>query len=196
MMGNASTGAVAVTSEGLIQDYRAGYLIGSTPRSMTYAQLLAAPIGAGALALVYPALVHTYGIIGDHAQLAAPGARRTAGFAELLAGGASKLPQSALWAMLAFAVLGVVFAILEQRPGWKKWVPSPTGLSLGMLLPFAAVATLFLGGVGGAVWQARAPKSAAAYLIPLASGLIAGEAMMAVLIPVLLPLLQFLGLKH
>ena len=193
MMGNASTGTIAVTSEGLMQDYRAGYLIGSTPRSMTIAQLLAAPIGAGALALVYPALVKTYGLIGEHAQLAAPGARRTAGFAELLAGGADKLPQSALWAMAAFAVLGVVFAILEQRPALKRWVPSPTGLSLGMLLPFAAVATLFVGGLGGAIWQRARPKSAAAYLIPLASGLIAGEAMMAVLIPVLLPLLQLLG---
>jgi uncharacterized oligopeptide transporter (OPT) family protein len=196
MMGNASTGTIAVTSEGLMQDYRAGYLIGSTPRSMTIAQLLAAPIGAAALAIVYPLLVKTYGIIGDHAQLAAPGARRTAGFAELLAGGADKLPPSALWAMLAFAILGVVFAIAEQRPALKRWVPSPTGFSLGMLLPFAAVATLFLGGVGGAVWQRAHPKSAAAYLIPLASGLIAGEAMMAVIIPVLLPALQALGLKH
>ena len=193
MMGNASTGTIAVTSEGLMQDYRAGYLIGSTPRSMTIAQLLAAPIGAGALALVYPLLVKTYGIVGEHAQLAAPGARRTAGFAELLAGGADKLPQSALWAMLAFAILGVAFAVLEMRPGWKRWVPSPTGLSLGMLLPFAAVATLFVGGLGGAIWQRYRPKSAASYLVPLASGLIAGEAMMAVLIPLLLPLLQLLG---
>jgi uncharacterized oligopeptide transporter (OPT) family protein len=196
MMGNASTGTIAVTSEGLMQDYRAAYLIGSTPRSMTIAQLLAAPIGAGALAIIYPVLVKTYGIVGDNAQLAAPGSRRTAGFAELLAGGADKLPQSALWAMLIFAVLGVIFAVLEQKPALRRWVPSATGLSLGMLLPFAAVATLFLGGAAGAVWQKLRPKSAADYLIPLASGLIAGEAMMAVIVPVLLPLLVLLGLKH
>jgi uncharacterized oligopeptide transporter (OPT) family protein len=186
MLGNGATGTIAVTSEGLMQDYRAGYLIGSTPRSMTIAQLLAAPIGAGALALVYPALVKTYGIVGEHAGLAAPGARRTAGFAELLAGGASKLPVSALWAMLAFAVLGVIFAMMEQHKSLKRWAPSPTGLSLGMLLPFAAVATLFVGGVGGAIWQKVSPRSAASYLIPLASGFIAGEAMIAVIVPVLL----------
>ena len=69
--GNAATGSIAVTSEGLIQDYKAGHLIGSTPRSMTIAQLIAAPIGSGALALTYPALVKTYGLIGEHAQLAA-----------------------------------------------------------------------------------------------------------------------------
>jgi uncharacterized oligopeptide transporter (OPT) family protein len=186
MLGNGATGTIAVTSEGLMQDYRAGYLIGSTPRSMTIAQLLAAPIGAGALALVYPALVKTYGIVGEHAGLAAPGARRTAGFAELLAGGADKLPVSALWAMLAFAVLGVIFAVMEQNKSLKRWAPSPTGLSLGMLLPFAAIATLFVGGVGGAIWQKLSPKSAASYLIPLASGFIAGEAMIAVIVPVLL----------
>ena len=188
MMGNGTTGTIAVTSEGLIQDYKAGYLIGSTPRSMTIAQLLAAPIGAAALAWTYPALVKTYGLIGEHAQLAAPGSRRTAGFAELLAGGVGKLPQSALWAMLIFAVLGVLFAIAEQRPGWKRWAPSPTGLSLGILLPFSAIASLFVGGSLGAMWQRARPRSAATYLIPLASGLIAGEAMVAVIVPVLLAL--------
>jgi uncharacterized oligopeptide transporter (OPT) family protein len=188
VVGAGITGTVAVTSEGLMQDYRAGYLIGSTPRSMTIAQLLAAPIGAGALAIVYPALVKTYGLVGEHAGLSAPGARRTAGFAELLSGGADKLPVSAMWAMLAFAALGVLFAFLEQRPTWKRWVPSPTGLSLGMLLPFAAIVTLFLGGLGGAIWQRARPRSAAAYLVPLASGFIAGEAMVAVVVPVLLAL--------
>ncbi len=196
MMGNANTGTVAVTSEGLIQDYRAGYLIGSTPRNMTIAQIIGAPIGAGALALVYPLLVKTYGIVGDHAGLSAPGARRTAGFAELLAGGIGKLPVSALWAMLAFAVLGVIFAVAETKAEWKKWVPSPTGISLGMLIPFSAVSVLFIGGLGGAIWKTLRPKSAAAYLVPLASGFIAGEAMVAVLVPALLPLLIWLHLKH
>ena len=56
-----------------MQDYKAGHMIGSTPRSMTIAQLIGAPIGAAALASTYPALVKTYGIVGEHAQLAAPG---------------------------------------------------------------------------------------------------------------------------
>ena len=54
ILGNASTGTIAVTSEGLMQDYKAGHLIGSTPRSMTIAQLIGAPIGAAALAFVLP----------------------------------------------------------------------------------------------------------------------------------------------
>ncbi|HEY5288556.1 MAG TPA: OPT family oligopeptide transporter [Caulobacteraceae bacterium] len=186
ILGAGTTGTIAVTSEGLIQDYKAGHMIGSTPRSMTIAQLMGAPIGAAALAIVYPALVKTYGLVGPHAELAAPGSRRTAGFAELLSGGADKLPQSALWAMLAAAVLGVIFAIVETKPRLRTWAPSPTGLSLGVLLPFASVASMFVGAVGGWVWLRTRPRSAAIYTIPLASGLIAGEAMVAVVVPVLL----------
>jgi uncharacterized oligopeptide transporter (OPT) family protein len=188
VMGNGTTGTIAVTSEGLMQDYRAGQMIGSTPRSMTIAQLMGAPIGAAALALTYPALVKTYGIVGEHAQLAAPGSRRTAALAELLSGGIDKLSHSALIAGAIAAALGVVFAILETRPSLRRWTPSPTGLGLGVLLPFASVATIFLGGVAAVIWQARHPATAERYRIPLASGLIAGEAIVAVIVPVLLAL--------
>jgi uncharacterized oligopeptide transporter (OPT) family protein len=88
--------------------------------------------------------------------------------------------------MLVFALLGAFFAFLEQNPRLKTWTPSPTGLGLGMLLPFSSLATLFLGGAAGAIWQRRNPASASAYLVPLASGLIAGEAIVAVIVPVLL----------
>jgi uncharacterized oligopeptide transporter (OPT) family protein len=109
-----------------------------------------------------------------------------AGFAELLSGGVDKLPVSALWAMLAASILGVIFAVLEMHPRFKKWAPSPTGLSLGVLLPFSSVATMFIGALAGWIWGRTHPRSAAVYTIPLASGLIAGEAMVAVIVPVLL----------
>ncbi|HVM99739.1 MAG TPA: OPT family oligopeptide transporter [Caulobacteraceae bacterium] len=179
-------GTIAVTSEGLMQDYRAGYLIGSTPRSMFIAQLIGAPIGAAALAFTYPLLVKTYGLIGDKAQLAAPGSRRTAAFAELLASGIDKLPPTALWAGLGAAALGCVFAVFEQNQRIKRWVPSPVALSLGLLLPFSSISTMFLGAAVGAVWLARHPATAARYLIAVASGFIAGEAMLAVIAPALI----------
>jgi uncharacterized oligopeptide transporter (OPT) family protein len=183
-----TAGTIAVTSEGLMQDYRAGYIIGSTPRSMFIAQLIGAPIGAAALAFTYPLLVKTYGLIGDKAQLAAPGARRTAAFAQLLAAGVDKLPPSALWAGLAAAVLGCVFAVMEQNERVSRWTPSPVALSLGLLLPFSSISTMFIGAVVGAIWLARHPASAARYLIAVASGFIAGEALLAVIAPVLIAL--------
>lgn len=194
ILGNASTGTVAVTSEGLMQDYKAAHLIGSTPRSMTIAQLIGAPIGAAALAFSYPALVKTYGLIGEHAKLAAPGSRRSAALAELLSSGIDKLPQSALWAMLIATLAGALFAILEENPKLKRWTPSPTGLGLGVLLPFASVATIFAGGLIALFWRRWRPEQAKTYQVPLASGFIAGEAMVAVLIALLSPLLGALGL--
>jgi putative OPT family oligopeptide transporter len=188
VVGAGAAGTIAVTSEGLMQDYKAGYLIGSTPRSMAIAQIIGAPIGAAALAFTYPLLVKTYGLIGDHAQLAAPGARRTAAFAELLSAGASKLPQSALWAGLVAALFGCLFAVLELNPKVKRWVPSPVALSLGVLVPFSSISTMFIGAAIGAVWMARHPASAKRYLIAVASGFIAGEAMMAVVAPALFAL--------
>ncbi len=188
IMGNATTGTIASTSEGLMQDYKTGHLIGSTPAAMTIAQLIGAPVGAAALAWTYPILVSTYGIVGEHAQLAAPTARRAAGFAEALVGGVGNIPHTALIAAAIAIVLGIVFALIEQSPKLRPVVPSSTGLSLGLLLPFVAVSTIFVGGIIGTVWMATAPNSAKTYLVPLASGFIAGEALIAVLVPVLLTL--------
>lgn len=186
ILGNGTTGTIASTSEGLMQDYKTGHLIGSSPRAMTIAQMIGAPIGAAALAWTYPMLVSTYGIVGENAQLAAPTARRAVGFAELLSGGADKLPVSALIAMGFAAVMGIALAMMEQEPSWRRWVPSATGLGLGIILPFAAVSTLLIGATLGLLWQVIAPKSNSVYMVPLASGFIAGEAMIAVLVPVLL----------
>jgi uncharacterized oligopeptide transporter (OPT) family protein len=194
-MANATTGTIAVTSEGLMQDYRAGAMIGSTPRMMTYAQLIAAPIGAAALAVVYPLLVKTYGIVGEHAQLSAPGSRRIAGFVEILTGGAGQIAPSALWAAVVAAILGIVLAVLEEFKRIGPKTPSPMGLGLGLLLPFSAVSTIFLGSIGGVIWQKRSPRTAAAYLVPLASGLIAGEALMAVILAGVVPLLTALNVS-
>jgi uncharacterized oligopeptide transporter (OPT) family protein len=196
ILGNAATSSIAVTSEGLMQDYKAGHLIGSRPRSMTIAQLIGAPIGAAALAATYPLLVKTYGLIGEHAKLSAPGSRRTEALVELFSSGIDKLPASALWAMLIAAIVGALFAIAEQSPRLKRWAPSPTGLGLGVLLPFAAVTTIFLGGLIALIWRRANPRQAEAYQVPLASGFIAGEAMVAVGVAILIPLMTAVGLMR
>ena len=54
MVSSGITGAVAAESEGLMQDFKAGWMIGSTPRILTYMQLMAVPVGALALAVMYP----------------------------------------------------------------------------------------------------------------------------------------------
>jgi putative OPT family oligopeptide transporter len=190
MVASGTTGTIAVSSEAIMQDYKAGEMIGSTPRVLTIAQLLAVPIGAAAVAWTYPALVDTYGIVGEGAQLTSPISRKWAGFAELLKGGTDNLANSAMWALLVFAILGIVFTVLESNKKLKPFVPSPTGIGIGMLVPFTVIASMLFGGIIARIWERADKKSSALYLVPLASGFIAGEALIAVFVPLLI----FLGL--
>jgi uncharacterized oligopeptide transporter (OPT) family protein len=83
------------------------------------------------------------------------------------------------------ALVGLVLTVLEQRPSWRSFVPSPTGMGIAMLIPISAVTVIFVGAAGDRVWQRIAPASHERYSIPIASGLIAGEALVAVVIPLL-----------
>ncbi len=183
MVASGVTGSVASQSEGLMQDYKTGDMIGSTPRHLTYAQLIAIPIGAATVAFVYPLLRDTYGIGGDHG-LQSPISTKWAGFAKLLSAGVSALPHGAVQALVIGTALGIVLTILESTR-WRRWLPSPTGLGIGMLVPGSAVISMFLGGVAAEIWKRGSPKSAERYLVPTASGFIAGEAIIAVVIPIL-----------
>lgn len=190
MVASGTTGTIAESSQAIMQDYKCGHIIGSKPRNITIMQLLAVPIGAAAVSWMYPKLVHVYGIIDvtdpvthkvlQKALLTSPISNKWAGFAQILQGGARQLPNSALWALLVFSVLGVVLAVLESRPGLRRFLPSPTGIGMGILVPFSVMFTMLLGGVGGLIWERRWKRSADVYLLPLASGLIAGEALVAV----------------
>ncbi len=194
MVSSGITGAVAAESEGLMQDFRAGQMIGSTPRILTYMQLIAVPVGALALAFMYPLLRDTYGITGEHAQLLSPTSQRWVGFAKLVTqdlSGANLTAAAAArlsWMQMSTAVgavIGIVLTLLEQRKSWRAFIPSPAGVGIAMLIPVNAVTVIFLGAVLDQVWMRVAPGSQQRYSIATASGLIAGEALVAVLIPLL-----------
>src|SRR3989441_3382742 len=178
------TGSIASQSEGLMQDYKTGHMIGNTPRYLTYAQLIAVPVGAAAVALVYPLLRATYGIGGDNG-LQSPISQRFAGLARILAGGVNALPTGAVAALLGGVAVGVLLTFLESNPRLRKWTPSPTGIGIGMLVPGSAVCAMFVGGTIGELWRMARPRDYEQRSTPLASGLIAGEAIIATLIPIL-----------
>jgi uncharacterized oligopeptide transporter (OPT) family protein len=162
-------------------------MIGSTPRYLTYIQLMAVPVGALVLAWVYPILRETYGIGGENG-LQSPISQKWYSFAKLLSQGISTLPSSAFIAMAIAIVLGVVFTVLEQNPRIRTWVPSPTGIGIGMLIPATAVSTMFVGALIDWFLRKRDPKGADTWVLPLASGFIAGEALVAVILPLLIVL--------
>ena len=176
MIGSGMSGSVAANGEHLMQDYRAGKIVGSTNRNLTILQLIGVPIGAAAVAIAYPAVRAKYGI-GGQGGLTSPISVKWAGFAELLSRGFGALPQSALWALLVGLVAGAILTILETSKRVGRFVPSPTAIGLGMLIPAYAVIPMVVGGVGQFAWKRLAPKAEATYAIPLASGFITGEAL-------------------
>ena len=197
MVSSGITAAVAAESEGLMQDFRTGAMIRSTPRVLTYMQLLAVPVGALALALMYPLLRDTYGVVGEHAQLLSPTSQRWVGFAKLvtqeLTGGTLSAEAAARvsWIKTSFvigALVGIALTLLEQKKEWRPFVPSPTGMGIAALIPINAVTMIFLGALGDVMWGRMARESHDRYSIPVASGLIAGEALVAVALPLLVTL--------
>lgn len=183
MLASGTTGTIATESEALMQDYKAGDMIGSSPKYLTLMQLIATPVGAAAVSWMYPLLRQTYGITGEHAGLTSPISRKWAAFAEVLSGGFSALPRGAVPALVLASLVGIVITVYEMRD--VKWLPSPTAMGIGMLVPASVIIAMFAGGIVDVVWRRADRGSNQRYMTPLASGLIAGEAIVAVIVPLL-----------
>src|SRR5262249_36555 len=150
--------------EAIMQDYKAGEMVGSSPRYLTYMQLLATPVGAAAVSWMYPLLRDQYGI--GEKGLSSPISVRWSAFARVLSQGSAALPDGALAALVVGSLLGVLLAVLEIKVKDKNWVPSPTGLGIGMLVPASVVLVMVVGGVIAAVWTRKSPRTSGAYLFP------------------------------
>lgn len=185
MVASGLTGTTVANSEGLIQAYKTGEIIGSKPRYLTYAQLLAVPVAALVVALVYPIFRDSQNI-GEPDGFVPAISAKWYGFAKILSRGAETLHPSAMWALGIGAGLGVLFTVLEQNKRWKTWVPSPTGIGIGMLVPAAYVVTMFVGAVVASIARWRQGARSEAWVVPLASGFIAGEALVAVILTILI----------
>jgi uncharacterized oligopeptide transporter (OPT) family protein len=74
--------------------------------------------------------------------------------------------------------VGIILTLLAEK--YADAVPSPSAIGIGMLIPASVLMTFIMGGVGQFVWSKVSRKSEEDYRIPLASGLIAGEAILAV----------------
>jgi uncharacterized oligopeptide transporter (OPT) family protein len=181
MSSSGLTGTIAVTSEALMQDFKAGQLVRSNPRSLTIAQLIAAPVGSLATALVYPVLRDKFGI--GPSGLSSPISVKWAGFAELLTTGLSALPPGSLVGLIIGIVVGIGLTLLAEKYGEN--IPSPAAIGIGMLIQAAVLITFILGGVAQLIWTKTSPRSEEDFRIPLASGLIVGEAILAVVLALL-----------
>jgi putative OPT family oligopeptide transporter len=176
------TAGCANTAVDIMQDLKAGYLLGSTPWKLVLAQFIGVFVGTLIAVPTFNSLVAAYGL-GTNA-LPAPAAVIWSGMAKLLSQGFSALPSYAGYAIAVGTLLGILLA-LPVSGKWKQFLPSPLGLAIGIVIPVAYTSIIFLGSLVGAILGKFFPTWEDNALVYVASGAIAGEALMGVVIAVL-----------
>jgi putative OPT family oligopeptide transporter len=162
----------------LIQDLKAGYILGGTPWKMQVAEIIAVSMLAFFLMVPFVVLDRSYGI--GSRDLPAPQAGLMALLAQGIVGGAMA------WGLL---LMGCVFGIFLILIG----APAPMLIAVGMYLPFETTGAIFVGGmfrlIADRIAAGKKLSPAAAEKVEqrgtlLASGFIAGEAILAILLSV------------
>lgn len=95
------------------------------------------------------------------------------------------LPGTAIWAIVVGAILGVALPLLGKTfPRAHPYLPSAMGLGLSWVMVFQNSLSFAIGAVLVEVWTRISKRNSDSYAIPVASGLIAGESLLAALIAI------------
>ena len=190
MTANIMTASVTANASGcaadLLTDLKSGYLLGANARQQFIAQLAGILPGAIVVGLGWALLVPDAAALGGE-RFPASMAVVWKGVAELLSHGLASLHPTARMGALVGALLGLALPLAERAfPRAKRFIPSPMGLGLAFVIPGYASLSLFAGALLAAAFEKVRPKAAGDYVVPVASGLIAGESLMAILISALM----------
>lgn len=181
MTANITAGAVSHAGD-LLQDLKSGYILGANPRQQFLAQFFGVMAGAFVVVPVFFILIPDINMLATE-RWPAPAALVWKGVAELLAKGPESLHPTARLGLLIGATLGVILPLLEMRfPKHKKFIPSATGLGLAFTINGFNVVMMFIGALIAMLLRKKKPVMAETYIIPVASGIIAGESLMGVTI--------------
>lgn len=189
---------VASNASNLLMDIKPGYMLGAKPRQQAIAHTIG--IVSGSLAstpLFYLLFLSDYKpgmnmletLVTD--QFSFPAALQWKGVSDLVTSvfseGESPIPDSAMWAMLVAAVVGLAFEIVRiTRKG--KFPLSPLAIGLGVVIPPDSTIAMFAGAGFFHLMRRRygaKPESNGFKLWvdtqePICAGLIAGAALMGI----------------
>jgi len=184
MTANITAGSCSHAGD-LLTDLKSGYLLGAKPRQQFIAQFFGVLAGAVVVVPVFFLLVPNASVLGTD-QWPAPAAQVWRGVAELLAKGVAALHPTARVGLVIGAVVGILIPLLELAfPKAKKYIPSPTGLGLAFTITGFYSVSMFIGALAALALSKAKPKMAEEYVVPVSSGIIAGESLMGVVIALL-----------
>jgi putative OPT family oligopeptide transporter len=178
------TAAGASQAADLMSDLKAGHLLGASVRRQVFAQLLGIGCGVFVVVGVYKALAAAYPIPGE--DFTAPAVQSWYAVARVLADGLASLPAGTAWAAVAGGALGIALTLLGRIQKIAPFLPSPVALGIAFLVPSYYAWGIFLGALIAWAVGKRRPETTEKYATSLASGLIAGEGILMVLVAVLL----------
>jgi len=105
--------------------------------------------------------------------------------ADLLTQGIHMLPITAVWAIVIGSLVGVMLPVGGKLfPKIEPWLPSAMGLGLSWVVPFQNSLSFAIGAVIVAIWNKQHKRTSDLYYIPIASGFVAGESLIAALIAI------------
>jgi len=171
----------------MMQDLKVGHLLGGTPWRMEIAEIVGVIVAS--LVLAFPMQwMHNAYEIGSK-NLPAPQAGLMALMSEGIVGGEMAWPL-----VIAGMFLAIALIIIKA--------PSPMLIAVGMYLPFYSTSAIFVGGVIKWILDTVMAKKKATEAektraentgVLISSGLIAGEALMAVVLALVYGILDFQG---
>jgi uncharacterized oligopeptide transporter (OPT) family protein len=184
MTANITAGTTIHASDLLI-DLKSGYVLGANPRQQFLAQFLGVIAGGLVVVPIFFTLIPDPSLLGT-ARWPVPGAIVWRGVAQLVQSGIGGLHPTAQIGLLIGAAIGVILPLLEFKfPRHTAYIPSATGVGIAFTIPGFACISIFLGGLFALWFRKMRPRLDEEYTVPVASGLIAGESLMGVLIALL-----------
>ncbi|MFN8587174.1 MAG: OPT family oligopeptide transporter [Candidatus Eisenbacteria bacterium] len=181
------TGGIGLHAADLLTTLKTGWMLGASPRVQFYAQLFGVLAGAAVVVPAFNVLIPDPTVLGTDAW-PAPSCLVWAGVSKAFAGGVGALDGLARTGIGIGLALGVTLALLERfapKP-LKTFVPSPSGLGIAMVVPGSNAIAMFIGALGAKIANDTNPEFARKYVVPVSSGLIAGESLMGVAIAMLI----------
>ncbi|MBI5266918.1 MAG: OPT/YSL family transporter [candidate division Zixibacteria bacterium] len=181
------TAGAASSSADLLVDLKSGYLLGANPRKQFIAQFVGCFFGTLVVVPAFYLLVPDASVLGTD-KWPAPAAQVWAAVARLLSTGLGALHPTARLGMLTGAVIGIILPLLPRVLPQKthKFIPSAMGVGLAFVIQFYNSLSMFLGASIATVIMKRKPEMGDTYIIPVASGIIAGESLMGIIVAILL----------
>lgn len=174
------TSAAALHAADTLGSIRVGRALGASDRAVLRARLVGCVLGAVVVFVAYRVVVPDPSVLPTP-ELPAPAILVWRGVSEVVVKGVAGLSAETRAAILAGGLVGMALTVLERvvPKRYVAFVPSAAGLGSGMVLPASNALAIALGSVlKSALAKEGSPR--ASYVLPLASGLIAGESLVGI----------------